>query len=427
MTTTRDPDTEPVVADRPPGGQPYRVEAHESADDPRVTLEQDVGVFEPVPPFPPRTEREAEFYTLADGEMLINMGPQHPSTHGVLRIVLKLNGEQVVDLDPVLGYLHRGVEKLSENADYHQTISQLDPLEYVSALFCEWPAVMAYEKLLDVQVPRRAEYIRVLSTELLRVASHALFMGWMALDLGGLTPILYSFIERDEIVEMLGALTGARMLFNYMRIGGVNGDLNHDFMSRLGDWMSRAAAQHDANTQLLNENEIFVRRMRGLGTIDRETALRMCWTGPNLRATGVPFDLRRAHPYSVFPELDFDIPTRSEGDCLARYLLRVDEVKQSLRIIDQCLHQMPDGPIMAKMPRLLRPRPGRAYAAIESPRGEYGAYAISDGTDQPFRLRIHDPSFIHLESVGLLMPGHLVADTMAVMASLDPIMGGVDK
>jgi NADH-quinone oxidoreductase subunit D len=427
MTATRPPDTEPVIADRGPGDPPYRIEPRESADDPRVTLEQDVGVFEPVPPFPPRTERESEFYTLADGEMLINMGPQHPSTHGVLRIVLKLNGEVVVDLDPVLGYLHRGVEKLCENADYHQTISQLDPLEYVSALFCEWPAVMAYEKLLDVQVPRRAEYIRVLSTELLRVASHALFMGWMALDLGGLTPILYSFIERDEIVEMLASLTGARMLFNYMRIGGVNGDLNHDFMSRLGDWMSRATAQHDANTKLLNENEIFVRRMRGLGRMDRETALRMCWTGPNLRATGVPFDLRRAHPYSVFPELDFDIPTRDDGDCLARYLLRVDEVKQSLRIIDQCLHQMPDGPIMAKLPRLLRPRPGRAYAAIESPRGEYGVYAISDGTDQPFRLRIHDPSFIHLESVGRLMPGHLVADTMAVMASLDPIMGGVDK
>jgi NADH-quinone oxidoreductase subunit D len=427
MTATRPPDTEPVVPDRGPGDAPYRIGAHESADDPRFTLEQDVGVFEPVPPFPPRTEREAEFYTLADGEMLINMGPQHPSTHGVLRVVLKLNGEQVVDLDPVLGYLHRGVEKLCENADYHQTISQLDPLEYVSALFCEWPAVMAYEKLLDVQVPRRAEYIRVLSTELLRIASHALFMGWMALDLGGLTPILYSFIERDEIVEMLASLTGARMLFNYFRIGGVNGDLNHDFMSRLGDWMTRAAAQHDANTKLLNENEIFVRRMRGLGTMDPDTALRMCWTGPNLRATGVPFDLRRSHPYSIFPELDFDIPTRSEGDCLARYLLRVDEVKQSLRIIDQCLHQMPDGPVMAKLPRLLRPRPGRAFAAIESPRGEYGVYAMSDGTDQPFRLRIHDPSFIHLQSVGQLMPGHLVADTMAVMASLDPIMGGVDK
>jgi NADH-quinone oxidoreductase subunit D len=400
---------------------------HPSEDDPRVMLEEQVGVFEPVPPFPPRTEREAEFYTLGDGEMFLNMGPQHPSTHGVLRVVLKINGEVVTDLDPVLGYLHRGVEKLCENADYHQAICYLDPLEYVSSLFCEWPAVIAFEKLMDVEVPRRAEYIRVLSGELLRIASHALFMGWMALDLGGLTPILWSFIERDEIVEMLGALTGARMLFNYYRIGGVNGDLNHEFMSRLGDWMTRATEQHEANVRLLNENEIFVRRMRGLGIVDRETALRMCMTGPNLRAAGVPFDVRRSHPYSVYPELDFDVPTRDEGDCLARYLLRLDEVKQSLRIIDQCLHQMPDGPVMAKLPRLLRPRPGRAYAAVESPRGQYAIYGISDGTDQPFRMRIHDPSFVHLQSVGLLMPGHLIADTMAVMASLDPIMGGVDK
>jgi NADH-quinone oxidoreductase subunit D len=404
-----------------------RSRRHASEDDPRVMLEEQVGVFEPVPPFPPRTEREAEFYTLGDGEMFLNMGPQHPSTHGVLRVVVKINGEVVTDLDPVLGYLHRGVEKLCENADYHQAICYLDPLEYVSSLFCEWPAVMAFEKLMDVEVPRRAEYIRVLSGELLRIASHALFMGWMALDLGGLTPILWSFIERDEIVEMLGALTGARMLFNYYRIGGVNGDLNHEFMSRLGDWMTRATQQHEANVTLLNENEIFVRRMRDLGRVDRETALRMCMTGPNLRAAGVPFDVRRSHPYSVYPELDFDIPTRDEGDCLARYLLRLDEVKQSLRIIDQCLHQMPDGPVIAKLPRLLRPRPGRAYAAVESPRGQYGIYGISDGTDQPFRMRIHDPSFIHLQSVGLLMPGHLIADTMAVMASLDPIMGGVDK
>ncbi len=375
---------------------------HASADDPRVMLDEQIGVFEPIPPYPPRTEREAEFYTLRDGE-------------------------NVVDLDPVLGYLHRGVEKLCENADYHQAICYLDPLEYVSSLFCEWPGVMAFEKLLDVEVPRRAEYIRVLSSELNRVASHALFMGWMALDLGGLTPILWSFIERDEIVEMLASLTGQRMLFNYFRIGGVNGDLNHEFMSRLGEWMSRATTQIEANIGLLNENEIFVRRMRGLGTMDSETALRMCMSGPNLRATGVPFDLRRAHPYSVFPELEFDIPTRTEGDCLARYLVRLEEVKQSLRIIDQCLNNMPDGPIMAKLPRLLRPRPGRAYAGIEGPRGQYAAYVVSDGTDQPFRMRIHDPSYLHLQSVGLLMPGHLIADAMAVMASLDPIMGGVDK
>ena len=178
-----------------------------------------------------------------------------------------------------------------------------------------------------------------------------------------------------------------------------------------------ATEQIDNNMALLNENEIFVRRMRGLGTIDTATALRMVMSGPNLRATGVPFDVRRAHPYSVYPELDFDIPTRSEGDCLARYLLRLDEVRQSIRIIDQCLHQMPDGPVMAKLPRLLRPRPGRAYAAVEGPRGQYATYAISDGTDQPFRMRIHDPSFIHLQAVGVMMPGHLLADTMAIMAS----------
>ena len=402
--------------------------AHQSTDDPRVTLDRELGVFEPVPPYPPRTEREAEFYTLGDGEMFINMGPQHPSTHGVLRVVLKLDGEKVVDLDPVLGYLHRGVEKLCENADYHQAICYTDPLEYVSSLFNEWAPVLAFEKLMDVEVPRRAEYIRVLSSELNRVASHALFLGWMALDLGGLTPILWSFIERDEIVDMLAALTGQRMLFNYFRIGGVNGDLNHEFMSRLGDWMvegDRAdrVGQRACSTRTRSSSAGCAAWARST----RATALRMVMTGPNLRATGVPFDIRRAHPYSVFPELEFDIPTRSEGDCLARYLLRMDEIKQSLRIIDQCLHNMPDGPVMAKLPRLLRPRPGRAYAAVEGPRGQYSTYAISDGTDQPFRMRIHDPSFIHLQSVGLMMPGHLIADTMAIMASLDPIMGGVDK
>jgi NADH-quinone oxidoreductase subunit D len=397
-----------------------------SLDDPALTIPlEHAGIFEPIPLA--RTERQQEFYGLKDGEMLLNMGPQHPSTHGVLRVVLKINGEQVVDLDPVLGYLHRGVEKIAENSDFHHIISQLDPLEYVSSLFCEWSPVMSFEKLLDVQVPRRAEYIRVLTGELNRIASHMLFLGWYALDLGGITPILWSFAERDEIVEMLAAITGAKLLFNYFRIGGVNGDLNHEFMSRLGDWMSRAGAQLDAGMGLLNENEIFVRRARGLGVLDRETALRMCVTGPNLRASGVPFDIRRAHPYSVYPELEFEIPTRREGDSLARYLLRMDEVRQSLRIIDQCLHQMPDGPVMARLPRLLRPRPGRAYSAVEGPRGQYSCYAMSDGTDQPFRLRIHDPSFLHLQLVGLLMPGNLIADTMAIMASLDPVMGGVDK
>jgi NADH-quinone oxidoreductase subunit D len=398
-----------------------------SLDDPNIWVDTPATIYDAVPPYPPRSEREAEFYHLRDGEMLINLGPQHPSTHGVLRVVLKIDGEKVVDLDPVLGYLHRGVEKICENGDWHHAISNCDPLEYVASMFSEAMPVLAAEKLLGLRVPRRAEYIRVLAWELNRIASHALFMGWLALDLGGLTPILYGFIERDEIVEMLASLTGQRLLFNYLRIGGVNGDLNHDFMSRLGDWMGRAGNQIEQTTRLINENEIFLRRTKGLGVLDRETALRLCMSGPPLRATGVPFDVRRAHPYSVYPELEFDIPTRLEGDSYARYLLHIDEVRESIRIIDQVLHQMPDGPVMAKIPRLIRIPPARAFIAIESPRGQYACYAMSDGSDQPFRLRIHDPSFFNLQAVGRLMPGNLIADTMAIMASLDPVMGGIDK
>jgi NADH-quinone oxidoreductase subunit D len=444
-TPAATPATAPPAEARPAGASPFGPVPHghdpeavrarlaamprPSADDPRILLDRQSGadLFEPIPPYPTRTEREAEFYNLGDGEMFLNVGPQHPATHGVLRLVLKLSGEQVVDVDPVIGYLHRGVEKICENSDYYHVIDQVDPLEYVSSLYQEWAAVLAFEKLMDVEVPRRAEYIRVLTAELLRVASHTLYMGFLALDLGGLTPILYSFIERDEIVEMLASVTGARMLFNYYRIGGVNGDLNHEFMSRLGDWMSRAAKQTEANATLLNENEIFVRRARGVGILDRETALRMGVTGGNLRASGVAFDLRRAHPYSVYPELEFNVPTREEGDSLARYLIRVDEVRESIRIIDQCLHNMPDGPIMAKLPRLLRPRPARAWGAVEGPRGMMGVYAISDGSDQPFRFRIHDPSLLNLQTVPHLLPGNLLADTMAIVSSLDPIMGGIDK
>jgi NADH-quinone oxidoreductase subunit D len=398
-----------------------------SLDDPEILVETPATIVDAVPPYPPSTEREAEFYSLRDGEMLINLGPQHPSTHGVLRVVLKIDGERVIDLDPVLGYLHRGVEKICENGDWHHAISNCDPLEYIASMFSEAMPVMVAEKLLDLEVPRRAEYIRVLAWELNRISSHALFIGWLALDLGGLTPILYGFIERDEIVEMLTALTGQKLLFNYLRIGGVNGDLNHEFLSRLGDWMGRAGKRIEDQQKLINENEIFIRRTRDLGVIDRETALRMCLTGPPLRATGIPYDVRRAHPYSVYPELEFEIPTRTEGDSWARYILHIEEIRQSIHIIDQVLHQIPDGPIMAKVPRLLRVPPGRAWVAFESPRGQYGAYGISDGTDQPFRLRIHDPSYFNLQTVGLLMPGHLIADTMAVMSSLDPIMGGIDK
>jgi len=398
-----------------------------SLDDPNIWVDTPGTIYDAIPPYPPRTEREAEFYHLRDGEMLVNLGPQHPSTHGVLRVVLKIDGERVTDLDPVLGYLHRGVEKICENGDWHHAISNCDPLEYVASMFSEAMPVLSAEKLLDLKVPKRAEYIRVLCWELNRIASHGLFIGWLALDLGGLTPLLYGFIERDTIVEMLAALTGQRMLFNYLRIGGVNRDLNHDFLSRLGDWMSKAAVELEQEARLLNENEIFVRRTSGMGVLDAKAALRLRVTGPNLRASGIPYDVRRAHPYSAYPDFEFAIPTRTEGDSYARYMLRLDEIRESIRIIDQCLHEMPDGPIMARIPRLIRIPPGRAFIAVESPRGHYACYAMSDGSDQPLRMRISDPSFWNLQAVGELMPGNLIADTMAVMASLDPVMGGVDK
>lgn len=398
-----------------------------SLDDPDIMVQTPATIYDAIPPLTPRTEREAEFYRLEDGEMFINLGPQHPSTHGVLRVVLKIDGERIVDLDPVLGYLHRGVEKICEHGDWHHAISNTDPLEYVASMFSESLPVLTAEKLLELEVPRRAEYIRVLAWELNRIASHSLFIGWLALDLGGLTPILYGFGERDEIVEMLAALTGQRLLFNYLRIGGVNGDLNHEFLSRLGDWMGHAGERVDEQSRLMNENEIFVNRTKDLGVLDRDTALRLGMSGPPLRAVGVPYDVRRAHPYSVYPELEFDIPIRTDGDSYARYLLHIEEIKQSLHIIDQVLHQIPDGAVMAKLPRLIRVPPGRAFAALESPRGQYAAYAISDGSDQPFRFRIHDPSYFNLQAVGDLARGELLADIMAIMASLDPVMGGIDK
>ena len=326
--------------------------------------------------------------------MLINMGPQHPSTHGVLRVILKINGEQVVDLDPVLGYLHRGVEKLCENADYHQVDRQVDPLEYISSLFYEWAASWPSRSCLDVEVPRRAEYIRVLSGELNRIASHALFMGWFALDLGGLTPILWSFIERDEIMEMLAALTGQRMLFNYFRIGGVNGDLNHEFMSRLGDWMSRAG-DPDRGEHGPPERERDLRpAARGLGVIDSRDG------PPDVRDAARTCGRRASRSTSAGPTRTASTRSwtstsrrASEGD--SPRPLPAPDGRDQAEPADHRPVPPPDARRAGhrrKLPRLLRPRPGRAFAAVEAPRGQYATYVISDGTDQPFRMRIHDPS-----------------------------------
>ena len=427
MTRT-DPETripDPIELDR---AEEARLHAALGLDQERTVAGEYVG-FETVglPDRPPQTERERELYTLDEGEMLVNMGPQHPSTHGVMRLVVKVRGEVVTDIDPVLGYLHRGIEKLCENATYTTVLTYVDPMDYMSSMHNEHAPAIAFEKLYGIRAPRRAEYIRALVVELNRVFSHGLMMGFLALDMGGLTPILYGFINRDETVDLLAAISGQRMLFNFFRVGGVNWDVNDEFINRLSAWRSNVGRSIGDNEALLTTNEIFVARTRGMGRLSGEQAVALGVSGPNLRASGVPFDVRKAHPYSIYDELEFDVITQSGGDVYARYLQRIDEIKQSLSLIDQIVDRMPHGPVQTQVPGIIRPRPGRAYAAVESPRGLYSVYAISDGGPTPYRFRMRDPSFISLQVMPVLMPGHLVADTMAIMASLDPIMGGVDK
>ncbi len=380
-----------------------------------------------LPDRPPETERERQLFSLEEGEMLVNMGPQHPSTHGVMRLLVKVRSEVVTDLDVVLGYLHRGIEKLCENATYTTVLTYVDPMDYMSAMHNEHAPALAFEKLYGIEAPMRAQYIRALVVELNRVFSHGLMMGFLALDMGGLTPILYGFINRDEIVDMLSAISGQRMLFNFFRVGGVNFDVNDEFISRLGTWRARALATVEDNERILTQNEIFTARTKGMGVLSGTDAISLGVSGPNLRASGVALDMRKAHPYPPYDQLEFEVITQSAGDTYARYLQRVAEIKQSIHLIDQIVDRMPHGPVQAQVPGIIRPRPGRAYAAVESPRGLYSVYAISDGGPNPYRFRMRDPSFISLQVMPKLMPGHLIADTMAIMASLDPIMGGVDK
>ncbi len=389
----------------------------------------DYAGFESVglPDRPPQTERERQVYTLEEGEMLVNMGPQHPSTHGVMRLVVKVRGEVVTDIDPVLGYLHRGIEKLCENATYTTVMTYVDPMDYLSGMHNEHAPAIAFEKLFGIRPPKRAEYIRALVMELNRVFSHSLMMGFLALDMGGITPILYGFINRDEIVDLLSAISGQRMLFNFLRVGGVNFDANDEFFSRLGTWRAHVLKNVEMSERVITDNEIFRARTIGMGVLSGKDAIALGVSGPNLRASGVAFDVRKAHPYSIYPELEFEVITQAGGDSNARYLQRVAEIKQSIHLIDQIVDKMPHGPVQAQVPGIIRPKPGRAYAAIESPRGLYSVYAISDGGPNPYRFRMRDPSFVSLQAIPKLMPGRLIADTMAVMASFDPVMGGVDK
>jgi len=370
------------------------------------------------------TERELETI-----DINVNVGPQHPATHGVFRMVLTVDGEQVVDCDPVIGYLHRGAEKLSENCDYRQAIGFQDRTEYLAQFNVELGYVLAVEKLAGIQVPERAEYIRIILTELNRIASHLMFMGAYSADLGLYgTLYMYAFREREVMQDFFEEITGERMMYSYFRPGGVAWEVPENFRQRCRQVLDSLKRGIEDTDGLMTENEVVMVRCRGLSPVTPEDAINWGLTGPMLRATGLKHDLRRAEPYAIYDRFDFDIPTGSQGDVYDRYLVRLEEMRQSVRIIDQALTQMPKGPIMAGgMKRILRVPPGEIYMRTEAPRGEYGIYLISKGGEKPYRLKIRSGAFSNLSALRNMVVGNYVADAVIILGSIDIVLSEVDR
>ncbi len=361
-------------------------------------------------------------------EMLLNMGPQHPSTHGVFRLVLWVDGEKIVDLEPHIGYLHRGSEKLSEGEQYAQVITLFDRMDYIANFNNELAFCMAVEKLMGLQVPERAEYVRVILCELNRIASHLLFVAAMGLDAGAMTPSMFCFRGRERIQSLFEAVSGARMMHNYFRIGGLKEDVPDDFGQQVTDLLVLVREDIEESDKLLTFNEIFLARMKDVGAISTEDAVDFGFTGPCLRACGVDYDLRKAAPYSVYDRFDFDVPLGLDGDSWDRYYVRVLEMYESVRIIEQALEQMPGGNVASSLGRrLVRPPKGEVFLRAENPRGELGVYLVSDGTDKPYRVKIRPPSFCNLSAIKHLLTGIWVADSVVVLGSLDIVMGEVDR
>jgi NADH:ubiquinone oxidoreductase subunit D len=359
----------------------------------------------------------------------VNVGPQHPATHGVFRMVLTVDGEQVVDLDPVIGYLHRGAEKLSENCDYRQAIGFQDRTEYLGQFNAELCYVLAVEKLAGIEPPERAEYIRIILTELNRITSHYMFMGAFGSDVGLFgTSFMYGFRDRELIQDLFEEITGERMMYAYFRPGGVGWDVPDDFRERCHEVLAAVRPGIEDIDGLMTENEVVMARCRGLSPVTPEDAINWGLTGPMLRATGLKHDLRRAEPYSIYDRFEFDIPTGTQGDVYDRYAVRLEEMRQSVRIAEQALEQMPEGPIMAEgLKRTLRLPEGEVYLRNETPRGEYGIYLISKGGDKPYRLKIRSPAFSNLSALKAMSVGSYVADTIINLGSFDIHLSEVDR
>ena len=364
--------------------------------------------------------------------VIVNMGPQHPSTHGVLRLVVTLDGELIRDVIPVIGYLHRCKEKLAEKRTYYQYFPIVDRTEYLASMNCEWGYAMTVEKLAGIRPTRRAEFIRVIVGELMRIASHQVAVGTFVADLSplGTAMAFYTFRDRERILDLLEAVSGARMMFNYFRFGGVRFDLPDGWVEKCREVLADLPAHFDEYENLVNDNAIFLQRCIGKGVITQQDVIDYAITGPNARASGVATDLRRTRPYSVYPELDFDICLGEHGDVYDRYKVRVDEMRQSVKIVSQCLDTLPKGPVQLgtlRAPYTIAPPPGSAYVGQENPRGEYGTYIVSDGSRYPYRLKFRDPCFINLQIFPKVLRGVRIADAIAISGSFDMVLGGIDR
>jgi len=387
-----------------------------------------------------------------EGTMIINMGPQHPATHGVLRIVLELDGETVVKAQPHVGYLHRGFEKIAEDRGYHKFIPYTDRLDYMSPLSSNTGYAMAVEKLLDIQAPPRARRIRLLTSELARISSHLLAIGTNALDLGAGTVFFWTFQLREDLYDLFEELTGTRLTTSYTRIGGVDRDLPLGWAEKVAGFQKKLASCLSDVEGLLLGNRVWVDRNRGVGKLSPELALSLGLTGPNLRATGIAHDLRKADPYLDYEHFDFEVVTGTEGDALDRFSIRIEEMKQSSRLVTQALAEIPDGPIKAdnrdyvmpgkdqvygSMEELIhhfklvsegvKAPEGEIYSAIEAPKGELGFYIVGDGSAHPYRLKIRSPSFHNISALAKILEGQMLADVIATVASLDPVLGECDR
>lgn len=361
-------------------------------------------------------------------EMEVNFGPQHPATHGVLRVQMRLDGEKIVEARPIIGYLHRGTEKLFETMAFPQCLPHTDRMDYVTAATNNQGFCVAVEKLLGITIPPRAAYIRMLLAELQRIASHLVWLATHAVDIGAITPFFYTFRERDAILDLFEEYCGARLTLNCMRIGGVPYDLPDGWAERCRAFVDDFPRHIQEYETLLTTNRIWKQRTVGIGVISADDAIDWGLTGPPLRGSGVRWDVRKVFPYDRYDEVEFDVPIGEKGDTYDRYLVRMEEMRQSVRIVHQCLDRLPDGPFMAKVPKILRAGEGMVYAAVEGPKGELGYFLVAtDKGTQPYRCHVRPPSFVNLQTLPHMVEGGLVADLMAVIGTLDIVLGEIDR